>query len=313
MKRAAHPPSRRQSGFGLVELLVALAVSALLLTGIFEIFLGSRQSYRLVAAQAQLQESGRFATAILHRELRLAGYPFTDPQMGVWGIYTTGGLTGDDVGGAGGGNNSDTLTVMYQTNPLGTLGATVPTGDCMGNTTDYDGDGGAEYPPAGMTFPNGYQGADFYAKNRYLVLPSGHLACLPYDVGDNPRLHGSCTLAALGADPIINTDCEEHILVEGVDSLQILYGVDGDTPTNGIANRFENAAQVTAAGTWDRVVSVRLELLVNSGDHQGLDSADTTTTYALLDAPTLGPFNDRLSRDVFSTTIALRNRTRISR
>ena len=290
----------RAQGFGLVELMVALAVTGLLLTGILEVFLGTRQSHRLISAQSQVQESGRFATSFLHRGLRVAGYPRTDNFLTNWFIYSGANLTANGAGGA-----SDSVAVLYQTDPLGTTLANEPVTDCMGNTTDYDGDAAPDYPPAAMVFPNGYNGSDFYAKDRYLVLPSGNLACLPYDVNDAPRLNGSCTLDQLMADPIGADDCEDHILVEGVDNMQILYGVDTDINADGVANIYQNAAQV---GTWNRVVSLRIELLVNSGDYQGLEEDDTSTTYALLDAQTAGPFGDRLTRSVFSTTVTLRNR-----
>ncbi|GAB6041025.1 PilW family protein [Endothiovibrio diazotrophicus] len=309
-----------RSGFGLVELLVALAVSALLIAGVLEIFLGTRQSYRLVSAQSQVQESGRFAAAFLNRDLRVTGYPFNDPYLAPQAIYTVGALTAD-----GGGNASDTVTVMYQTNPLGPATTLIPTTDCLGNSTDYNGDGNADYPPSGYIPPGGgvYAGNPFYAKNRYLVLPSGNLACIPYDVSDNPQFEGSCTLSALTANPITVADCEEHILVGGIDNMQILYGVDTDidltalrpstAPFDGVADLYQNATAVTTAGDWSKVVSLRIELLVNSGDSDGLDTNDTTTTYTLLDAPAIGPFNDRLSRSIFSTTVILRNRSPIAR
>lgn len=295
--------ARRALGFGLVELLVALAVTGLLTTGILEIFISTRQSYRLVDAQSRVLESGRFATAFLQRDLRMAGYPLDDDNLNTiqdattLPIYNIGALTADDVNGGGGGNNSDAITVMYQTDPAGVTAAPEPAIDCLGNSTDYSGGGGGDYT-------NG--NTRYYAKHQYRVIPSGNLICIPYNVNDIPQLSGNCSIGDFENDHLTE-DCEDHILVEGIDNMQILYGVDTDVNADGVANIFRNASQM-GANDWYDVVTVRIELLVNSGDTEGLEDDDTTTTYSLLDAPPLGPFNDRLMRRTFTTTITLRNR-----
>lgn len=63
----------RQIGLSLVEILVALAVSLLLLAGVTQIFLGTRQSFRLNENVAQVQESGQFAIEQMSRTIRMAG------------------------------------------------------------------------------------------------------------------------------------------------------------------------------------------------------------------------------------------------
>lgn len=64
----------RQLGLGLIEIMVALAISAVLLTGIIQIFLSSKLSYRVAEASARVQESGRFAVNLMTEDLRMAGY-----------------------------------------------------------------------------------------------------------------------------------------------------------------------------------------------------------------------------------------------
>lgn len=63
----------RQGGLSLVEILVALAVSLLLLAGVTQIFLGTRQSARVNENLAQVQESGQFAIELMARTIRMAG------------------------------------------------------------------------------------------------------------------------------------------------------------------------------------------------------------------------------------------------
>ncbi len=55
---------------------------------------------------------------------------------------------------------------------------------------------------------------------------------------------------------------QSNELVEGVQDMQFVYGVDTDT-TSG-ANEYRTAAQVTAANRWNNVVSVRMTLTLDS-------------------------------------------------
>jgi type IV pilus assembly protein PilW len=100
----------------------------------------------------------------------------------------------------------------------------------------------------------------------------------------------------------------EEELVEGVESMQILYGLDVDNDQ--IADRFETAATI-AATEWPDVVSVRLGLLMSTGE-EVVTQADTTTynvagtLISNSSAPAHG--GDRRLRYVVNTTINLRNR-----
>ena len=57
--------TQRQSGLTLVEIMVALVVGAVLLTGVAQIYAGSKATYRLQDSLARLQENGRFALSFL--------------------------------------------------------------------------------------------------------------------------------------------------------------------------------------------------------------------------------------------------------
>lgn len=95
-------------------------------------------------------------------------------------------------------------------------------------------------------------------------------------------------------------------LVEGVENIQILYGVDDNTPLDGVPERYLTAQNVP---NFANVVSVRLGVLVDSVNATGsaTDQAIDTDTYNVT-GTTIDPQNDRLKRRVFSTTIQLRNR-----
>jgi type IV pilus assembly protein PilW len=93
---------------------------------------------------------------------------------------------------------------------------------------------------------------------------------------------------------------EAEEIINGVDSLQVTYGLD----TNGdfIVDSYVAAG---AGVDWTQVRAVRVALLARSPE-EFLPTADTAT-YRLA-GTTVDPVNDRRQRRVFQTTIALRNR-----
>ena len=65
---------RRQQGFTLIELMVALTIGLFLVSGILYIYLSTRASYASNDAAARVQEDARFAMERLTREIRMAGH-----------------------------------------------------------------------------------------------------------------------------------------------------------------------------------------------------------------------------------------------
>jgi type IV pilus assembly protein PilW len=66
--------NRKQTGFSLVELMVALTLGLILLTGVVSIFLSSKVTYLANEKTARLQESGRVALDLITHDVRSAGY-----------------------------------------------------------------------------------------------------------------------------------------------------------------------------------------------------------------------------------------------
>ena len=62
------------SGFTLVELLLAAALAALLITGLVQIVAATSAAADLQRNNAQLQDHARFAIAVLSHAIREAGY-----------------------------------------------------------------------------------------------------------------------------------------------------------------------------------------------------------------------------------------------
>ena len=97
-------------------------------------------------------------------------------------------------------------------------------------------------------------------------------------------------------------------LVEGIEDMQILYGVDNDAidgaPGFGSANKFLRADEVSSAGLWSRVVAIRIELSLRSLANNATQEA-TTYTYGNGHVAV----TDNRLRARFAMTVALRNRT----
>lgn len=72
----ASPPAvlgqrSRQPGFGLVELLIALTLGLLLVLGVVQVFLASKQTFMVQRSAAILQEDARYLLGRLGQELRM--------------------------------------------------------------------------------------------------------------------------------------------------------------------------------------------------------------------------------------------------
>jgi type IV pilus assembly protein PilW len=106
-------------------------------------------------------------------------------------------------------------------------------------------------------------------------------------------------------------------LVEGIDNMQLRFGYDTSTTPDAQIDEYRTAAEVIAGSgsptaiddAWRRVLNVRIGFLVRSPGVAGVGANDdgTARTYELL-GTTISPPNDRAIREVYETTIALRNR-----
>lgn len=66
--------SRRVAGFSLIELMIALLIGSLLMSGVFNILVGAKQAYRVQDELSRTQENARFAADFIARDLRMAGF-----------------------------------------------------------------------------------------------------------------------------------------------------------------------------------------------------------------------------------------------
>lgn len=68
------PCSPGAKGFTLIELIIAMLLGAFLIGGIVQIFIGSRQTYKMQENLSRLQENGRFVLDFITRDNRMMGF-----------------------------------------------------------------------------------------------------------------------------------------------------------------------------------------------------------------------------------------------
>lgn len=66
--------SSHEKGFTLVELLIVMALSGLILTGIYSVFVAQQRAHATNTQVVQMQQNLRAALAIMERDIRMAGY-----------------------------------------------------------------------------------------------------------------------------------------------------------------------------------------------------------------------------------------------
>jgi type IV pilus assembly protein PilW len=105
------------SGLTLVELMIALALSLMVLGGAISIFLSSKQSFKLEEDVSAMQENFRFIADRLNKDLSMVGFsgctmPYVDNTPTVDAFVSGIGVT-DVIQGVEGGASPDSITVSF--------------------------------------------------------------------------------------------------------------------------------------------------------------------------------------------------------
>lgn len=276
---------RKQAGFSLIEVMIAMTLGLLLLTGIVQIFLTSKQSYSVVLGQSQTLDSGRLGAYFLGDSLRKAGYWSLDfdRRFGSDEGLVADGYTGvfdeseyvfglnNDAADANVVDGTDQFYVRYSGDDFHTLT------NCIGTAIGAGEVAVERYylrvPGAGETLPS-------------LVCET---TVLDINIGDK---RGEVTVGAA-----VTTT---QPLISGVENLQLLFGVRNSE--NGTQVEFETANNVA---DWGWVDSVKIAMLTASADPSRI-AAQRQNGYELLDVTTAAP-GDTRTRGVFEQTVALRN------
>ena len=260
---------RRQAGLTLIELLVALVISAVVIIAAFSALIVSRQGFTATDSASQLRDNARFLTDHIQRIGVQAGYldykfattppsiEATVPEPDVKGFNNalanaTAPTTNFTSRGASSVDGSDVLVLRYQASETfpGSKVADNAMVNCMGN-------------PA----PKLPESRNDRVANIFHVKVS--------DIDQEPSL--MCTTMMKNANGVVTIDIQP--LIRGVETFQVLYGVDGVTPntalpaslttTANIPTRYLRADQMVVVGNdnetnrnWGRVRSLLVGMVI---------------------------------------------------
>ncbi len=334
------------AGFGLVEILVALVLGLILIAGVLQIFIANRQSFATNEALGKVQENGRFALTFLTEDIRLVSFSgcgnlarktFRDYTSVSGGVavsdgdalrgYEDGtGWTNPVAGAYPHKAGTDVITVRHMQPsmlPLSEIykpSSSSPDFKTNGNIMSLKKDDFVivsncstgvilklkDVNPTGQRFPGTEVTFTPYANNLPPKTP------FSFAVGSAVSLYKDVTFfitsAASCPDCLVKYDAttgQATPLVDGVEALEITYGED----TNGdrVVDVYNPA---DAVSNWGNVISVRVGLLVRS-DRPAFPDVEERPPYVVngtnIDVQEVNN-SDRLMRQVFTTTIALRNR-----
>ena len=349
---------RNDRGFSIVELLVAMAISLLLLAGVVSIFVSSKSSYETNERLSRIQENGRFALDSIMTDLRASGFvgcarqpTYLSTSLNTattlqWN-FLAGPVTGFQATGANTWSpamdasiptplsGSDVLVVRVPvrertamplttdvgspTNTLqiaaGTTNA-VETGDIVlaysceaisvFQVSNYASSTGViSHAVSASQVPGNAVDTVNYSYRRAVtqVVPVETVA---YFIAPSSRVIDASDPAPAGTTSLWRRRGLNAVeeLVEGIEQIQVQYGVD----TNGdvIVDAYRTADNVT---DWNDVISVSIALLVRSLEQYGTDV--DRRTYNVLDVTVAAPADRRL-REVFAATASIRNRVRVN-
>ena len=343
MKKFQHQVGKHQFGMSLIEVMVALVISLFLLAGIVQVFMANRASYTFSESISRIQENGRFALDTVAQDLRMVGFfgcAVFDPadtsnlvnnlnpagagydaalhdfiNQGLLGGTENDGLNGSDsitLRGA----KPDQVTVQppfnvsTSANIFVSATESIQPGDIVMVTNCIGGDifqvtnKTASTGPSQQAVVHNTGGGTPGNYNPGACGGGGH--CLSQTYGSDTTMFElqavtySIAAGASGEPALWRSENGTNVeLIDGIDQMQILYGVD----TNG--DNFANQYLVsTAVADMLTVMSVRMMLLVRS-DTDGVTEDAQVYNY---NGANITAADQRL-RQVFSTTISLRNRT----
>ena len=341
--------TKSQSGITLVEIMIALLLGAFLSGGIYQIFISSKQTYRIQDGLSGLQENGRFSMDFITRDMRMADFwgcidsANIESKLKPNAIYDNfaSGMSGqenDNSGNDGDADNDENGNGIWDGTDSVTLRGAVATNvflvsqpTTVSAQIKVTNDSGLADDD--IVLLSDCRSGDIFqitnlnpasSANDELVHNTGNSmnASQKLEVGleinntgplDNRYgtdaqiyklafIEYSIRQGANGQPSLfksINGDTPQEF-VEGVENMQILYGEDTGLVPDTTANYYVDAATIV---DWDRVVSVRLTLLLHTLK-DNITSQPLQYTYN--GATTTA--TDRRLRRTYTTTIALRNR-----
>jgi type IV pilus assembly protein PilW len=317
--------SRRQRGFGLVEIMISVTLGLILTAALLQMVLGAQQSYMFSETMARVQDTGRFGIDLISRDIRRAGYlglyskvRDDDGRLLVggtlgyapaantcvaddnsWARIIERPLYGLDDGPAGYAcipanaylRGDIVVTRFAEPDPVGIAGTAVPGKSYQAN---------ALYIRTAMMEARIFAGGDRSdALNEVLDSPqTDHaLQAVAYYVGNTAR---SCQGQKIPALFRVHNDADgkpaREELMSGVQDLQLEYQV---------GNQYLDAGNVA---DWRAVNAVRVSLLVRADCPETGYSDLSTYSYADTSyTAEAGSVDSRFRRRLYTSVVSLRN------
>lgn len=313
-----HGDRRQAQGLTLVELMIALAISMVLVLAATSMYLATRESQRSVDQASAAHEAAAYTLRTLGRELMNAGFfpavrnasasqanvlsaysNITGKAAYDFGIFGCEGASFDPAAGTCGtaaAGASDTLVISYFTDDAmaSSLGQR---NDCGGNdvgsaaiNSTRVGSGGASVPP---TLP-------LFVANHYTLVNTS--------MSIDGRTVATRSLACNGNG---SGSADYQAMLSGIDDLQLTYAVYGDATR--VPQRFYTASEVNALGNveidgetlrpWARVVAVRVCVIART-----YETAASISTDQYEDCSGTLQSGDRSLRKTYAQVFGVRNR-----
>jgi len=322
--RQAPRSRRRVAGLSLIELMISITLGLMILSGVAFVFVNASQARNEIERTSRQIENGRYAVEVIADDLRMAGFygeltvggsapaTLTDQcslTASDWALWTLLHVQGYD---AGAGFNQTTCAL--QNHKAGTDIILVRRArGCVAGVSGCDAAlGGKPYLQVSLcatettTFKLGLEGATTFdlkqkdcanaaGKRQYYV----HIYYISTDNGAGDLVP---TLKRIELD---GTSWSTTALVEGIEELNISYGVDSNS--DGAPNAYFAAPGTLA--DWTNVTAVQLHLLARNLE-KSPDYTDTKTYSLGINAAgtavTVTP-GGNYRRHVYSALVRLNN------
>jgi type IV pilus assembly protein PilW len=294
----------KQSGFTLIEIMIAGIIGVFIITGLFNFFIATNKSVTLSDTLAKNQEVGRFAMEYLTKFVRRAGYSedekkFTPPIFIAFDSTNIGPAIVCDA------------TIPVQATAC--AANNVPTAVQASTTADPNSVIGDR-----LSIPYTVSRDDINTITCTGAAVTGTADTPTYLVdvfwvsSDNDSLRQlRCNTFNRDTNKWLSDNPAGVAFMHNIERMEFLVGINED-PDQRSATKYVNLDTITAPGAPLNVFnirSIRIALLTTSSDEldpNALQSNNAQREYILLDADTL-KFNDSSLRNIFMTTIEFPN------
>lgn len=289
----------KQTGKGLIELLVAIAIGLIILTTVLAIYVTTSKTTKASTIEAEMNEDGALALNILQQQLKLAGFS----------NYTNSATSGKNFQGTavfGCTKGFSSTSVAFDSLACKTDGEAAFAIRYEADTinTFQTGTGAAARPTncSFQSISNATQSDADATKNYYL-------ADNRYYIKEDSENGGRKTLFCRGMNGASHTD--ETALVANVEDMVITYAIRGPEvdgkPSQqivGYVSANDNKLGTTKKNWQDRVIGINICLLMST---QNTVSADGGTKKYKDCTGAEQTSSDRKLRRSYTTTIMFRN------